>query len=493
MPILAKAETIFNPQFDLASSLSASAVRKTNDVLLPISTDIIDIDENERLLQTKADCPLPVSTWQHLVVLELNVTESTCYNDINLLQDAAMVADLETAYVQTYNAMQAKHCDPFVRRAKSTELMNVGERNVFGNIPVTMMITGTCRGCEGIDMNVYDVPTSNGPEIASRHLRPVGVCSCPVVPTSENVRAPYEAEFITQFQKTIEGLGDNCVNSVADCGYATTFETGIIFDVGTDSDELTDDELETIAQVFKATTNAQYAVTESYCDADFRTVEYVSAKAILYRRPQNMENENNNNNNIRRLKKARRNTFVLRTQGRCIKCKSELFSGDDVDEDLEEDPSEEEEIARIEKVPVVKRPLLLRTEKEGEEEAEEETPWDVSHCFCPLGATIVQESISIDSFLDVFMMELSSLEIPIGNITNFREVKTSMLDVVGTEEDPAYIEECIRNQDCGFTWSDSGKWKVIFSFFSGMTAMILFALITKSSSSSSSQTSSSFL
>jgi len=341
---------------------------------------------NQRSLQGTVHCPSSVTSWQRLVVLEVTVPNSACYSNINLLLDSAIIADLENAYVQTYNTMQASYCDPFVRQMTSAEIIAVGETNAVGNIPIEILVLGTCRGCDGLDMTVYDIPVT---DIVNRRLQQgaaqQGTCTCPTVTSSDKVRAPYESEFITQFQQSVEDLGDDCLDSVATCGYGTTFENTFLLEVETaEGGELTGADLEEIAEAFKAASNAEFAVTQDSCNPDFRTFESVS---ITVEPPPSSGG---------RQLGGWGPMLSLYTRGTCSRCEAKISSGDKIST------------------------RSLSTEKRTRRSLQE--TWALSSCFCPLGSTVVTEAPPIQGLVDLLVIELEQLNVPVTEIVDLQEL-----------------------------------------------------------------------
>jgi len=201
------------------------------------------------------------------------------------------------------------------------------------------------------------------------------VQSCPTVTSSDKVRAPYESEFINEFQESVEDLGDNCVDSVATCTFLLEFET--------DGAVLTGADLAAIAEAFKVASNAEFAVTEESCNADFRTFESVS---ITVEPPPS--------GGGRQLQQKRK--LKLTADGTCSKCKEKISIGDDV------------------------RTMALSTEKRTRRSLQE--TWNLSNCFCPLGSTVVTEATPIQNLVDLLAIELDELSVPVTEIVDLKEI-----------------------------------------------------------------------
>jgi hypothetical protein len=195
------------------------------------------------------------------------------------------------AFVDTYNGISQDHyCEPFVRTLESAEVITRGLPTPDGNLPLEIQVTGYCRGCDPLDMDIYDLPTTmevgsrflfpqQGPPLSRHHPRRLGdfgdTCFCSM--RSIGIRAPSEAEFIQAFQVSVESLQDRfgCVESVADCQFGSFFETAVVvaFDNVTFADEFQD----VIEGAFLSTLNRFYETTEAICNPEFRLIQSVES------------------------------------------------------------------------------------------------------------------------------------------------------------------------------------------------------------------------
>jgi hypothetical protein len=191
------------------------------------------------------------------------------------------------AFVDTYNELQEHLCDPAFRVLESAEVTTRGQPTIDGTIPLEMLVTGYCRGCDpllGID--IYDLPPpttttpitldAGGRFLSSRshpprRLEDTCYCSAQAVPD----RAPSEAEFIQAFQASVESMQGtfSCVESVAECQFGSFFETAIL--VAFDNVTFADDFQGEMEEAFLKTLNQFYETNDSICNPDFRQIQSV--------------------------------------------------------------------------------------------------------------------------------------------------------------------------------------------------------------------------
>jgi len=293
-------------------------------------TDIVDESitiPSDRSLQT-ASCPF--TAWPNTVMLELVVPAASCYSQLSISHTPTLAADLEKAYLETYAKVQAKLCDPYVRKLTSAKIVALGTRNALGIIPIELRINGTCRGCNGLNLIAYDLPTGNSTLSQNRRLQSGSTtCTCPIVSTPTIARAPFEAEFVDEYQKAVMNLHAACPVTVAECDYGTGFSTGIYMKLESDID-LTDADVVTVGQAFKDAVNIEYMVTTSSCNPDFREVQNVIAKVMP---PPNatrrvMQKESSGRHLQKRVMRGA--TVNLYTTGTCNHCKDKLISTDKI-------------------------------------------------------------------------------------------------------------------------------------------------------------------
>ena len=194
---------------------------------------------------------------------------------------------LEEAYVTTYNSLTRDYCDPFARTLESATIVTFGEVNSLGNIPVEIRLEGSCSQCEGLDIGVYDIPTS----LAEAQRKPMSLlemdeanralqelCFCPSNGVGD--RAPFEAEFVTAYQTSISELNLGCITTVGDCFFGTNFGTGVLVEFEGAVETLTADVLESIASAFLDSANAEFENDDLECNPQFRVVESVDATIV---------------------------------------------------------------------------------------------------------------------------------------------------------------------------------------------------------------------
>jgi hypothetical protein len=107
--------------------------------------------------------------------------------------------------------------------------------------------------------------------------RDFDTCYCDASAVAQ--RVPYEAEVINAYQPAVSNLTLDCIESVGECQFGTTFKTEIL--VGFDDDGTTAFENITtkIEEAFKRAVNEFYESNGTTCDQEFQTVEYVTASA----------------------------------------------------------------------------------------------------------------------------------------------------------------------------------------------------------------------
>ncbi len=219
---------------------------------------------------------------------------------------------INEAYVESYNKLiRNEFCDPFFRRLTGAEVVDIGKTSPTASkngttatiLPLEIRLYGECKGCDPNAIDIYEAPSVLvGPTSSSssnaRYL--VGSsssnddkwrlpfptnernleeeagqntfddkCYCDAQPFGN--RAPFESEFVSQFQKAVQFLKLEDFSSVHKCRFGTTFSTGIWMSV-TIEEGATKDVLET---TLKNSLNELLAVTPTTCNKDFRVIEKV--------------------------------------------------------------------------------------------------------------------------------------------------------------------------------------------------------------------------
>ena len=169
-------------------------------------------------------CSNDIVEFTQVVIVEYVVD---CFDP---LFDDNQTAQVEQAFVATYNNLMVDYCDPFQRTVLQTELLRVGvNTTVSGNIPVEFQIFATCRGCAPNTTDIYDIPSAIASDsrrlapfeiltdIQGRNLQVDDVCYCSAQPVGD--RAPFQSEFIDSYQIAIELLQLQCIASVGLCDF----------------------------------------------------------------------------------------------------------------------------------------------------------------------------------------------------------------------------------------------------------------------------------
>ena len=164
-----------------------------------------------------------------------------------------------------------------------------GQVNSLGNIPVEIQLEGSCSNCEGLDLGIYDLPTSI--DEARRQLSSSVVldaqtsermlqelCFCPANEVGE--RAPFEAEFIVSYQTAVEESSLDCIDGVADCFFGTNFGTGLIVSFDGSIEDVTLEVLASIEDAFLISANNEFENNDLECNPQFRVVETVEAAIV---------------------------------------------------------------------------------------------------------------------------------------------------------------------------------------------------------------------
>ena len=250
------------------------------------------------------------------VTIELSQDPSL---SINSLEDPRLNI-IEESYVSTYNKLiRNEFCDPLFRRLYKAEVVAIGKGNTSNNVlTLEMHIKGKCRGCDPNDIDVYATPSVLVGPIDSHTVRdryliantndnsydvkmndnwslkslPSGSkdwkskeeniiddkkCYCDAQPFGN--RAPFEAEFISQFLRSINTLNILGISVVDTCHFGTVFSTGLMV-------PFTEKELQSMQEAgqdspllleaaMKDTLNDLLTGTEDTCNTDFRLVEVV--------------------------------------------------------------------------------------------------------------------------------------------------------------------------------------------------------------------------
>lgn len=386
------------------------------------------------------DCPDKTSEWDDVVIIEL--VAPNCYDDdqvASLLDDSALVADLQQAFINTYNDLQqGLYCDPIARKLESAEIVTVGERNSFGNIPVEIKVQGTCGDCDNIEVRIYDVPTRNTEEDFLRQLQAEVSCACPILSASDYVRGPYEADFVEKFQASVEKLEDDCVGSIAGCDFGSVFATGLFITLETINEvELTEADIASIEESFRDATNQEYSVDDETCNPDFRIVETVRAIVVSSGNRRQLEqlqevtmmpmNETDFNETSAMVPSmaptfSPGNTPVvlnLYVSGICNGCGNDLFFGDAIDG---------------------RRVAQHR-------HLQEDGP--TSNCYCPLGAVIESVAPPPERLQATFEQELEERQVPVDRINDFLPFDVPPPNSGQDDDDGLFFQQCEVFEDCG--------------------------------------------
>ena len=388
-------------------------------------------------VQCNVDCPVTNrSVWEDLILLELTVrrtstNSSSCASNTTastmiLEGDTALMADLESSYMEIYNELQSdSYCDPYGRQLTSVDIVSVGEMNALGNIPIEIKLVGTCVDCDGLDMRVYDHPRTQitGNTFRRRRLQSVMTCTCPILSVYDYVRAPFEAEFVSRYQQIVQQLDEECVDSVAECNYGTTFSTGIYLNATINAMNLTDADIHVIAESFEMALNLGYASNEVTCDSQFRTIDQVIAKVVSPNSQQLVEESTT---------LQRRVVLNLFVSGICNGCGNKLFVGDTSADGR-------------------RRHLLVDGERhllfDGKRRLQQQMTLATSNCYCPLGATIVNEAPPSWRIPELFEMVLDERVVPIVQIHSLLEFNVPSPEFAN--QDGSLFQECFEYDECG--------------------------------------------
>jgi len=273
-------------------------------------------------------CPLGDQQvdFTRLVIVELVQDASS---DPFVSPDDPRFEAIEEAYVSTYNQLiRNEFCDPYFRRLTNAEIVAVGVgKNTQQNImSVVMRIFGECRGCDPSDIDVYAIPSvlvgptkasSSSParsllaetnnsnddddgdmwllpslkkfsrkgrslqgETSNFHENETNKCYYDAQPFGN--QAPFEAEFVSRFQRTVEALNLRDLSSVNSCQFGTTFSTGLVISFSQEEvrklQEAADkDTKKSVLELsLKDTLNELLMVTNYNCNKDFRVIENVT-------------------------------------------------------------------------------------------------------------------------------------------------------------------------------------------------------------------------
>ncbi len=236
---------------------------------------------------------------------------------------------LQEAYVTTYNKLiRNEFCDPHFRRLTGAEVVDIGMTSTATSkngtssklvLPLEIRIYGECKGCDPSAISIYEAPsvmvgpsasssaryligsnsnedkwrlpfatktiTHNGRTLEEGEFEEEEVqntfpdkCYCDAQPFGN--RAPFESEFVSQFQRTVESLKLDDFSSVHKCRFGTTFSTGIVMSVTQEEAKSIQDpnsNTKTILETsLKSTLNDLLAVTPTTCNKDFRVIENVT-------------------------------------------------------------------------------------------------------------------------------------------------------------------------------------------------------------------------
>ena len=66
---------------------------------------------------------------------------------------------LERSYVETFNNLTQRFCDPFFRVATKARVKDLRDINTLGNFPIELKVTFTCRNCDS-SIRLYDISES---------------------------------------------------------------------------------------------------------------------------------------------------------------------------------------------------------------------------------------------------------------------------------------------------------------------------------------------
>jgi hypothetical protein len=231
---------------------------------------------------------LPVVDFETIVTVEVVVCE-----DFSTLDEEQKTA-IAQAFVSSYNSLVAsyRYCDPFSRYVTEADVVRVGSlRNGGNNLPIELVVGGKCRGgCNPDGFGLYEVPSLlsspnrllwnnealNKDDTGHRDLQgDFDTCYCDARAVAQ--RAPFEAEFIEVYQPAVSNLTLDCIGSVGECQFGTTFKTEIVVAFDDDGTIIFEVITTEIGEAFMAAVNEVYASDGTTCDREFRIVEDVTA------------------------------------------------------------------------------------------------------------------------------------------------------------------------------------------------------------------------
>jgi len=281
-----------------------------------------------------------------------------------------------------------------------------------------MKITSQCRGCRGLtgNMTVFDVPRTVSTSPSPPTSNPVISCACNTI--GDNlVRAPYESEFVVQFQQAVQSYDNICVRKAVPCSYGTPFELDMHIDVAVDGITLTETQMNQAVEAFMRASNTAYAATSSDCQPEFRRLEQIKGHNIMITGPHtgtsscgevgtnsgtssSGEVDPNSRRDLVQAKAFSRMTLRLKTSGLCNACSGKAYLGSRAD------------LARKQMYP---------------KSRQLQEAYDMSHCFCPLGSEISREPMSRDLLIRLFLEELTIIGSPIKKVTSMSNVRDTWI------------------------------------------------------------------
>jgi hypothetical protein len=95
-------------------------------------------------------------------------------------------------------------------------------------------------------------------------------CFCDANPIAR--RAPFEAEFIREYESALANVDLDCVDYCGECNYGSTFRTAVVIDFGQEGlDNATGLEAyaQTIGDTFRDAINSLYKNDGKTCNPDF--------------------------------------------------------------------------------------------------------------------------------------------------------------------------------------------------------------------------------
>jgi hypothetical protein len=231
-------------------------------------------------------CETEVTEFVTLVTVDLKV-DVLC--DEPPILDATEKAALADAFVSTYNDLISTYCDPFFRTLTSAEVVTVGDIREGDSLPIEILARGECRGCDPEDVDIYEFPGSlmaiarrnlleelEFMNSGSRRLLEDETCYCDVQAVAQ--RAPLESEFIDIYEVSVGNLTLDCIGSVGECEFGTTFNTTIVLTFDQDSTVAFELFTDVIATSFQDTVNEELRTDEENCNLLFQYVQDVSAR-----------------------------------------------------------------------------------------------------------------------------------------------------------------------------------------------------------------------